>query len=90
MPMSEGRPWGTPGAPARTPRIEDGVQQKAWTCGPSDHFVAFLRDIEERYPGLEHVILHWAEGMPRHEFMEQLRLFATEVMPAFRRPEMAG
>ena len=86
----EGRPWGTPGAPARTPRIEDGVQQKAWICGPSDHFVAFLRDIEERYPGLEHVILHWAEGMPRHEFMEQLRLFATEVMPAFRRPEMAG
>ena len=84
-----GRPWGTPGAPARTPLIEDGVQQKAWICGPSDQFVAFLRDLERKYPGLEHVILHWAEGMPRHEFMEQLRLFATEVMPAFRAPEIA-
>ncbi|MCI0841360.1 MAG: LLM class flavin-dependent oxidoreductase, partial [Chloroflexi bacterium] len=28
----EGRSWGTPGAPARTPHIEDGVQQKAWIC----------------------------------------------------------
>ena len=44
----------------------------------------FLRELEEKYPGLEHVILHWAEGMPRAEFMEQLRLFASEVMPAFK------
>ena len=40
-------------------------------------------DLERKYPGLEHVILQWAEGMPREEFMEQLRLFASEVMPAF-------
>ena len=80
----EGRPWGTPGTPARTPRIEDGVKQRAWICGPPEEFVAFLRDLERKYPGLEHIILHWAEGMPRREFMEQLTLFATEVMPAFR------
>ena len=79
-----GRTWGTPGAPARTPYIEDGVQQKAWICGPADDFIAFLKDLESKYPGLDHVILHWAEGMPRAEFMEQLRLFAEEVMPAFR------
>jgi alkanesulfonate monooxygenase SsuD/methylene tetrahydromethanopterin reductase-like flavin-dependent oxidoreductase (luciferase family) len=80
----QGRPWGTPGAPARTPRIEDGVQQKAWICGPPEHFIQFLKDLERKYPGLEHIILHWAEGMPRAEFMEQLTLFAKEVMPAFR------
>ena len=79
----EGRTWGTPGAPARTPFIEDGVQQKAWFCGPSEEFIPFLKDIESKYPGLEHVILHWAEGMPRAEFMDQLRIFAEEVMPAF-------
>ena len=79
----QGRTWGTPGAPARTPYIEDGVQQKAWICGPAEDFVKFLKDLEEKYPGLEHVILHWAEGMPRADFMEQLRLFAEEVMPAF-------
>lgn len=80
----EGRPWGTPGAPARVPNIEDGVQQKAWICGPSDKFVDYLHELESKYPGLEHIILHWAEGMPRDEFMEQLGRFAREVMPAFQ------
>jgi len=79
----QGRVWGTPGAPARTPFIEDGVEQKAWICGPPEDFVAFLRDLEAKYPGLEHVILHYAEGMPRAEFMRQLSLFADEVMPHF-------
>jgi len=79
----EGRSWGTPGAPARTPRIEDGVEQKAWVCGTPQEFIDLLRELEEKYPGLEHIILHWAEGMPREEFMEQLRMFAADVMPAF-------
>ena len=79
----EGRTWGTPGAPARTPYIEDGVEQRAWICGPPEDFVAYLRELESKYPGLDHIILHWAEGMPKAEFMEQLRLFAHEVMPAF-------
>ena len=86
----EGRPWGTPGAPARPPRIEDGVEQKAWICGPPEKFVEFLRKMERKYPALEHIVLHWAEGMPRQEFMEQLKIFATEVMPAFRSPQMAA
>ena len=80
---SEGRPWGTPGAPARTPHIEDGVQQKAWFCGPPSSFVTFLKDMEEKYPGLEDIVLQWPEGMPWPEFKEQLSTFAREVMPAF-------
>ena len=82
----EGRSWGTPGAPARTPRIEDGVEQKAWVCGTPQEFIDLLRELEEKYPGLEHIILHWAEGMPREEFMEQLRMFAADVIPAFTNP----
>jgi hypothetical protein len=42
-----------------------------------------IRSIEERYPGLEHFMIHWAEGIPPAEFQEQLRWFAREVMPAF-------
>ena len=79
----EGRVWGTPGAPARTPRIEDGVQQKAWICGPPSHQIEFLKEVEEKYPGLENIMLHWPEGMPRDEYLAQLRIFAEEVMPAF-------
>jgi hypothetical protein len=80
---AQGRPWGTPGAPARLPTIEDGVQQKAWLCGPPEHLVAQLKDIEAQYPGLEHIMLQWPEGMPLREFKEQLRMVAGEVMPAF-------
>lgn len=79
----QGRPWGTPGAPARDPRIEDGVAQKAWICGPPEDFIKFLKAIELKYPGLEHFVLHWAEGMPSDEFLAQLQMFAQEIMPHF-------
>ena len=59
------------------------MQQKAWLCGPPEHLVAQLKDIEAQYPGLEHIMLQWPEGMPLREFKEQLRLIAGEVMPAF-------
>ncbi len=86
---AQGRPWGTPGAPTRVPYIEDGVQQKAWFCGPPNDFISYLRDVEARYPGLEDLILQWPEGMPWPEFKEQLSIFAKEVMPAFTQRESA-
>ena len=79
----EGRPWGTPGAPARTPRVEDGVDQKAWFCGSPDDFISYLQALETKYPGLEDVVFQWPEGMPWLEFKDQLSIFAKEVMPAF-------
>ena len=63
--------------------IEDGVDQKAWFCGNPDDFIAFLREIEDKYPGLEDIVLQWPEGMPWSEFREQLSIFAADVMPAF-------
>jgi len=80
----EGRTWGTPGAPARTPSLRDGVQQKAWFCGPPSHVIEGIKSIEAKYPGLDQFMIHWAEGIPPKEFKEQLRWFAREVMPAFR------
>ena len=85
----QGRAWGTPGAPARLPRIEDGVQQKAWICGPPEQFVSFLQETQEKYPGLEQIVLHWPEGLPWDVYSEQLQRFAQEVMPAFQ-PRLSG
>ncbi|MBI4593019.1 MAG: LLM class flavin-dependent oxidoreductase [Candidatus Rokubacteria bacterium] len=79
-----GRPWGTPGAPARVPTLRDGVAQKAWLCGPPARVIETIKEFEARYPGLDQVMIHWAEGLPPREFMEQLRRFAREVMPAFQ------
>jgi alkanesulfonate monooxygenase SsuD/methylene tetrahydromethanopterin reductase-like flavin-dependent oxidoreductase (luciferase family) len=80
----QGRTWGTPGAPARTPSLRDGVQQKAWFCGPPAHVIEGIKSIEAKYPALDQFMIHWAEGIPPKEFKEQLRWFAREVMPAFR------
>lgn len=79
-----GRPWGTPGAPpSRIPTIEDGVDQRAWLCGPSELIVRELKAYEAEFPGLEQVMFRWPEGMPAAVFKDQLTMFANEVMPHF-------
>jgi alkanesulfonate monooxygenase SsuD/methylene tetrahydromethanopterin reductase-like flavin-dependent oxidoreductase (luciferase family) len=78
-----GRSWGTPGAPARTPRLADGVAQKAWFLGRPERVIELIREVEARYPALDHMMIHWAEGLGPKEFKDQLRWFAREVMPAF-------
>jgi alkanesulfonate monooxygenase SsuD/methylene tetrahydromethanopterin reductase-like flavin-dependent oxidoreductase (luciferase family) len=78
-----GRTWGTPGAPARVPCLRDGVQQKAWFCGPPSQVIDGIKAVEAKYPGLEDFMIHWAEGISPSEFKEQLRWFSAEVMPAF-------
>jgi alkanesulfonate monooxygenase SsuD/methylene tetrahydromethanopterin reductase-like flavin-dependent oxidoreductase (luciferase family) len=80
----QGRTWGTPGAPAEVPKLAEGVKQKAWFCGPPRHVIDGIKSIESKYPGLEHFMIHWAEGIGPKEFKEQLRWFAKDVMPAFR------
>jgi len=81
----QGRPWGTPGAPARVPTLRDGVEQKAWLCGRPAEVIETIREIEAKYPGLDQMMIHWAEGIPPREFREQLSWFARDVMPALRR-----
>jgi hypothetical protein len=79
----QGRTWGTPGAPARTPSLKDGVEQKAWLCGPPSLAIEIIKEFQAKYPGLDQMMIHWAEGIPPKEFKQQLRRFAKEVMPAF-------
>jgi hypothetical protein len=60
------------------------VRNRSWLCGPPGDIVAYLKEVEARYPGLEHVMIAWALGTPRELMLEQLTRFAREVMPAFR------
>ncbi len=80
-----GRQWGTPGAPTRMPTLKDGVDQKAWFCGTPAEVIDGIKSVASNYPGLEHFMLHWPEGMPPAEFKDQLRRFASDVMPALKR-----
>jgi alkanesulfonate monooxygenase SsuD/methylene tetrahydromethanopterin reductase-like flavin-dependent oxidoreductase (luciferase family) len=79
----QGRPWGTPGAPAGVPTIEEGVRQKAWLVGTASQIIERLHALESEYPGLEDIVLHWPEGMSSDEWIAQLHMFARDVMPAF-------
>jgi alkanesulfonate monooxygenase SsuD/methylene tetrahydromethanopterin reductase-like flavin-dependent oxidoreductase (luciferase family) len=63
---------------------EDVLAKKAWFCGTPDETVAYLKELEEQYPGLEHIMLGFPFGASSAEFQAQLRRFAREVMPAFR------
>jgi alkanesulfonate monooxygenase SsuD/methylene tetrahydromethanopterin reductase-like flavin-dependent oxidoreductase (luciferase family) len=65
--------------------LENGVRNRSWLCGPPKDIVAYLKEVEARYPGLDHMMIAWAIGTPRDVMIEQLGRFAREVMPAFRR-----
>ena len=47
--------------------------------------MAYLKDLEARFPGLEHVNVSPSMGTPKAVMLEQLRWFAKEVMPAFKK-----
>ena len=47
--------------------------------------LAYLKDLEARFPGLEHVNVSTSMGTPRAVMREQLAWFAREVTPAFSR-----
>ena len=65
--------------------LENGVANRSWLCGPSRDIVAYLKEVEAKYPGLDHVMIAWAIGTPREMMIEGLTRFAREVMPAFLR-----
>ena len=68
---------------SESPSIETEIQQRIWLCGPPEELISYLKELEERYPGLEHVMVMSTMGTPKAEMLEQLRRFAEEVMPAF-------
>jgi alkanesulfonate monooxygenase SsuD/methylene tetrahydromethanopterin reductase-like flavin-dependent oxidoreductase (luciferase family) len=72
--------WGAAGVPT----VEHYMKTGAWFAGPPEELVAYLKDLESRFPGLEHVNMSLSMGTPRPVMLEQLTWFAREVMPSFK------
>jgi len=72
--------WGAAGVPT----VEHYMKTGAWFAGPPEELVAYLKDLESRFPGLEYVNMSLSMGTPRPVMLEQLAWFAKEVMPKFR------
>ena len=69
---------------AGLPTLENAIKTGAYLCGPPEHIIERLMELEERYPGLERVGVSHDVGTPQEEILEQLAWFAKEVMPAFK------
>ena len=69
---------------AGVPKVEHYIDLGGWFAGTSEELVAFLKNIESRYPGLEHVSLSTPMGTPQSIMLDQYRRVAAEVMPHFR------
>jgi alkanesulfonate monooxygenase SsuD/methylene tetrahydromethanopterin reductase-like flavin-dependent oxidoreductase (luciferase family) len=73
--------WGAAGVPT----VEDYMKVGAWFAGPPEELIAYLRTLEQKYPGLEYVHLSNSMGTPRAVMLEQLAWLGKEVMPHFTR-----
>ena len=68
---------------AGVPTVEHYTEIGAWFAGPPEELVAYLKSLEERFPGLEYVHLSNSMGTPRHVMVEQLAWLGKEVIPEF-------
>jgi hypothetical protein len=70
-------------AAAGVPTLEHFRKTGAWYAGPPEGLIAYLKELESRYPGLEYVNVSASMGTPESVCVEQLARFAKEVMPHF-------
>jgi hypothetical protein len=73
--------WGAAGVPT----VEDYMKVGAWFAGPPEALVAYLHELEAKFPGLEHVHLSNSMGTPKAVMLDQLAWLGKEVMPHFTR-----
>ena len=75
---------------ANLPTLEQAIEAGSWMCGPPELIIEKLQDVQDRYPGLEEVNFGSVIGTPKSVILEQLEIFAREVMPAFQSQDRAA
>ena len=75
---------------ANLPTLEQAIEAGSWMCGPPELIIEKLQDAQDRYPGLEEVNVGSVIGTPQSVILEQLEIFAREVMPAFQSHDRAA
>jgi alkanesulfonate monooxygenase SsuD/methylene tetrahydromethanopterin reductase-like flavin-dependent oxidoreductase (luciferase family) len=74
---------------AGLPTLEQAVKAGSWLCGPPELIIEKIQAIQERYPGLHEINVGSVIGTPQKVILEQLEIFAHEVMPTFKTPAAA-
>jgi alkanesulfonate monooxygenase SsuD/methylene tetrahydromethanopterin reductase-like flavin-dependent oxidoreductase (luciferase family) len=65
------------------PNADHFVGLGSWFAGTPDDLVVFLKGIEEKYPGMEHINLSSPLTTPKALMLEQFHVLAERVMPQF-------
>ena len=65
------------------PRLEHFLDLGAWFAGTAEELVERLKQLEGRYPGMEHINLSTSMGTPTAQMLEQFDRVAKDVMPEF-------
>ena len=63
--------------------FEDVLKTRAWFCGSPEDTIAYLKEVEDRYPGLDQIMIACPMGTTMEQFHEQAARISKEVMPAF-------
>jgi alkanesulfonate monooxygenase SsuD/methylene tetrahydromethanopterin reductase-like flavin-dependent oxidoreductase (luciferase family) len=70
---------------AGVPTLEDYIKTGAWFAGTPEQLVATLKELEQRYPGMQDINLSTPMGTPEAMMLDQFQWVSEAVMPAFRR-----
>ena len=69
---------------AGVPTLEHFMKLGSWFAGTPEELVAYMKDLEARYPGMEHINLSTPMSAPESVMLEQLGWAAEAVMPKFK------
>ncbi len=69
---------------AGLPTLEDAVAAGSWVVGTPENIIEKLEEVEDRWPGLDHLNMGLPVGTPQSVLLEQLEAFGREVMPHFK------
>jgi alkanesulfonate monooxygenase SsuD/methylene tetrahydromethanopterin reductase-like flavin-dependent oxidoreductase (luciferase family) len=75
---------------AGLPTLEQAVEAGAWLCGPPQLIIEKIQALQERYPALDMINVGSVIGTPKRVILQQLEIFAHEVMPTFKNQIAAG
>jgi alkanesulfonate monooxygenase SsuD/methylene tetrahydromethanopterin reductase-like flavin-dependent oxidoreductase (luciferase family) len=81
--MEQTGPGGAARHIAAGTNFREVIEKRAWFAGNPEETIAYLREIEAKYPGLEQIMVAFPMGATVQQFKEQMTRFAKEVMPAF-------
>ncbi len=71
-------------AEAGVPSLDHFMKTGAWFAGTPDELTAYLKVLEQRYPGMRHINLSTSMGTPKARMLEQFQWVSEDVMPHFR------